>query len=280
MPRDTASSLRCAAAALAVLAGLARAAPVLADASIPVSELRARYDLYSESTYLSREDVLANSTRLRVEVARWSMGAPYLIGGDEAFNHSARLGDRGTLDTSSYTYVAPGLRLEWKPAQLFLESRFRKYGGPEASALQPALPTRDQRALLVLGLWRERDVLALRRSRVFGELYSETLYTSADANNVIHTTFLRPGLRYEPVERLYLDAFAKPFVSFDRGMHPYNNRAELEGGLRVVRLVGWLSVSLSGSYLVNRYFDYAATTEAVPNRHSGYRLLAVIGGAT
>jgi hypothetical protein len=199
------------------------------------------------------------------------------VAADELYQQSREAG--AAPDSGSHAYVGPGLRLDWKPLSLLVEGRLRRYDEAEIGGVATR-PDRERRALLVLGLWHERSMLGLPRTRAFNEVYSETVYTSADDDNVAHSTYVRPGLRYEPWTRTYLDAFAKPYLAVDRARHDYGNRAELEAGGRVTKAVGWLSFSLSTTYLVSKTFAYAADPETRSRSSQGYRVLAVIGGAT
>jgi hypothetical protein len=268
----------------AILLGVV-ATPAAAATGVDVGSMQVapRFDVYSESSYVSRLDLLANSSRVRAELPVKTWLAPYAVAGDELYQRS--LEGRDGLDNGSHTFVAPGVRFDWSPVSLFVESRYRSYTDPRLpgegeGGIEDTRPVRDRRALLVVSLWSERSLTGWQRTRAFNEVYSETVYTSADDDNVVHSTFVRPGVRFEPRTRTYLDAFAKPYVAFDRAGHDYDNRAELEAGGRVTQGLSWLSLSLSATYLVNRSFDYAADASTGSRSNQGYRLLAVLGGAT
>jgi len=133
--------------------------------------------------------------------------------------------------------------------------------------------------LLVLGKYDDLALDASRSLLGFYELYSETLFTSLDENNLIGAAFVRSGLRKPILKELMVDAFLEPFVTVDRIGHFYNNRADLKLNLRVLYAQSVFSIGLTGSYLINHYFNYA-TFEKNPyqNEKTGFRFLFVAGG--
>jgi hypothetical protein len=246
---------------------------VLAVCSVP-SRAPADYlgDLYSEQAYLSRETTLNSSIRFRSETILTPHLSPYLQLGNELITKAQNL---NRLDTSSYAYAAPGLKGSMGGVSLFGEVRFRQFyvpgGAPGTNGLA------DGRATLVYGEFLEGSFTQLFRK--FLEIYSETVFTSADSYNVIQATFLRAGLRKTLASHTFADLFLEPFITLDRVGHFYNNRSDLKVSLRIQQWAGPVSFSLIASFLANLYFPYAkADPNPYAGRTLGTRLLLVVGG--
>ena len=231
--------------------------------------LEAHGELYSEQTYLSQQETLTSHLRLRAESSVTEVLTPYLQLGNEL---SSKVTDPFNFDSASYVHVGPGLHVKLGKFSLYGEARVRKFYQDSSR------PNLDIRSLIVFGDFIEW-VDSKDWSR-FVELYSETVYTSADSHNVIHSSFARTGLRRRLSLNTSLDFFFEPFVTLDRVKHYYNNRADLKVSARVNHRISAINVSLVGSYLQNFYFSrgdqsnnpYGATA-------SGARVLLVVGGS-
>lgn len=227
---------------------------------------------YTEDAFLDRENILSSLLRVRGEYKVTENLSPYLTVGSDMQTSSQVVSD---VATSSYAYGGPGFKVDLFGAQLFTELRGRSY-------YREALNQKklDARILLTIGKYGDVGLDASRSILGFYELYTETLFTSADESNVIESAYIRAGLRKPVIKDLMLDVFVEPFVTVDRIGHFYNNRADAKLNMRLQYATANYSFGLTGSYLVNDYFDYAKF-ERNPylNETSGFRVLFVAGGS-
>lgn len=230
-------------------------------------------NLYTEHAVVNREERLTSSIRVRgeAEVARGI--APYLQLGSELSTLSQQIGN---IDTFSYAYGAPGLKLAYGSFALYNEVRFRSYYKESRFGNQTKV---DGRALLVYGDFFSYPIAPSSFLFRFAEPYSETLFTTADKNNIIESAYVRLGLRAVWEPKLYTDLFLEPYVTLDTGRHFYNNRADLKLSARVGYQINPISISFITSALYNTYFG-RGDAEANPYRDKnlGARFLLVVGG--
>ena len=185
-------------------------------------------NFYSENSY---QDVGFSQTRLR---GGWDIApsfAPYL-----------QLGQDLTLNdmTSSFAYVAPGLQWKLGPVSLFGEVRVRRFykEGPNSAF--------DSRLLLVYGDFFSK--LLSPTFSLFLEPYFETVFTTADSNNVIATGFARTGVRASLTKKLFADLFLEPFGTVDRVKHPYYNKVDLRASARLLLAADTWGLGAIASY--------------------------------
>lgn len=238
-----------------LLAELASAAPML--------------DLYSESVFLGREGVLANSLRLRTEDP--GVIAPYLTAGSETASQGQHV---YIADPSSHFYAGGGLRLRSRQFSLRGEARARL---PFLDRPNFTIP--DFRVLGVFGDNFYISALSFVNFQYFAEPYSEALFTTADRSNVILTNYVRTGFRYAISPQWRADLFIEPFLILDTEGHYYNNRLDLKPSARVGMSAGPFLGQLIVSYVFNTYFSHASaeTNPYLGKGSSGARVLVVLG---
>ncbi len=200
-------------------------------ASACVYSLNTTENFYTEHAYLSREQVFSSSVRGGVELHVLDWGTPYFRLGSEINSLADKWSD---TDTLSYGYFAPGFKVGEGPFLLLTEIRLRQY---YKSASVPRENT-DVRSTLVYFNFFKSD------NSLFLEPYSETVFTSADANNIIHTSYARAGLRHLWQPSFATDIYFEPFLTLDKNRHYYNNRVEAKMGARMLYQVSSLSFSL------------------------------------
>lgn len=226
---------------------------------------------YTEDAFLDRENILSSLVRLRGEYKLVENLSPYLTAGSDLQTPSTAVSE---VATSSYAYGGPGFKIDLFGAQLYTELRGRAYyrEAPNQKKL-------DARAMLTIGKYGDIGLDASRSILLFSELYSETLFTSADENNLIQSAYIRMGFRKPVVKDFMLDLFVEPFVTLDRIGHYYNNRADGKFSVRLQYSKAAYVVGLTGSYLYNQYFNNA-NFERNPYQdiRSGFRVLFVAGG--
>ena len=222
-----------------------------------------RASLYSENSVLTRDESVASQTRLRVgKNLPWNT-TPYLQLGQELLGStSTSIVDKG----SSFIYLAPGIEWNFGMVSLFGEARARKFYGDSLQS------SSDFRALVVFGDFLQSGIRFL-------EIYSENLFTSADGNNFISSSFLRPGLRWAIKNAFLADIFLEPFLSVDRLGHYYYNRFDLNPSVRLHYAAGELDIGLITSYVLNYSFRQTSS-EAVDHRFTkGARALFFLSKA-
>ncbi len=226
---------------------------------------------YTEDAFLDRENIYASLLRFRSEIPVTSFVSPYVTFGSDLQTPTSQISN---VTASSYAFGGPGVKLNYLNAQLFSELRGRAYY--QGNQNQKLL---DARVLLAMGKYSDIALAEGRSLLGFYELYSETLYTSADENNVIEAAYARTGFRKPVLKELFIDSYVEPFFALDRVGHFYNNLVDLKLSLRFLYAIPGFSFSLTGSYLFNAYLDQA-TFENNPYRdqHSGFKILLVAGG--
>jgi hypothetical protein len=226
---------------------------------------------------LSGSALAFNTLRMRVGQALTPALMPYLQVGQELTTIEGKV---ATLDgASSFAYVGPGISFSFGKFTLYGEGRFRQYYShvdPNAPGLGPI----DGRGLLVYGDFFSSPVFHSTAFDWFAELYSETVFSSADSANIINTDFARAGIRWKATPHLDLDLFVEPFVTVDRIHHYYYTRTDFKPSLRLQYVSAHFTLGLSGSYMWNHYFargDY----EPNPFLHvpAGVRGLLVVGAS-
>jgi len=234
-----------------------------------------RGDLYSEQIVLTRKDQFASSARFRFENVLSPFLSPYLQVGSELMSP---VGNIGSLDTASYVHVGPGVKLSYKKFSLLVEGRFRKFY-KELAQPSGTQGNFDFRTLLIYGNFFQKELQGSLRLRRFAEIYSETVFTSADDNNVIHSSYARLGYRLPLSPQTNADLFLEPYVTLDRIGHFYNNRTDLKLSARLTHFLSPLSFSLMASVLANQYFSFGDyEPNPYKNSNTGFRFMAIIGG--
>jgi len=226
--------------------------------------------LYSEQSFNGRKNILSSHLFLRTELPLNTYVHPYLQLGSEAQSFAPT---PINFEPGSFVYLSPGIRLSLTRAiSIHLQPRIRHF------FQSSDLPTLDARALLILNYF-SKSPISSKEIATFLELYSETVFTSADSNNLIQASFLRYGLRLPASKSLWFDLFVEPFATIDRLGHYYNNRADLKLSLRTQVTPGSLTIGLTTSILYNTYFA-TDSLETNPFRYKdfGGQALLTIGG--
>ena len=233
--------------------------------------------VYSESAYLSGSALGFNTIRVRAGSPLTAFLTPYFQVGQELTTIQGRVDN---LDgASSYAYTGPGVSFSLGKFTLYGEARFRQfYSNVDPNA--PGMGVFDGRGLLVYGDFFSHPFFGTSEFDWFAELYSETVFSSADSDNVINTDFARAGIRWKALNRLNVDFFVEPFLTLDRIRHYYYNRTDFKPSLRVQYYTESFSIGIIGSYMWNQYFargDY----EPNPFLHTpaGFRGLLVVGAS-
>jgi hypothetical protein len=248
---------------------------ILTTATVEASNFSASF--YSENSYLSRESAEISQIRARASDKISDVFSPYLqVGNELAFTG----GTIGTVESSySFAYAAPGLNISLGPVQFFGECRFRQfYNGADPSA-EGQGPI-DVRGVLVYGNYFGTRISPVLSTDLFGEIYSEAVFTSADDSNLVVTGIGRWGGRISPFKDTSADLFVEVFATIDRLGHYYYNHADLRPTFRLQYVTPAFSVGLSVSYMLTYYYPLA-TFEPNPyiNMPAGIRTLLVVGGS-
>ena len=229
-------------------------------------------DLYTEQAFLARENVVQQTTRLRLFETSQERVRPYLTAGSELMTAGS---GSSSLDTGgSYAYAGGGVRLGRGAFQWLNEVRVRGFYKSRPNTRE----TFDVRSLIVLAHLLEAPLLSGSAFAFLFEPYFELLYTSADLNNVISAGYIRTGVRYRLDKSVAMDLFLEPYATFDRVHHFYNNRADIKPTFRLQLNSGTIGGSLLISYLWNSYFDRGdLDVNPYRLRNEGVRVLAVVG---
>jgi len=221
--------------------------------------------LYSEQSYLQREAIVTSDLRVRYESPLNSWARPYLQAGTEYFQAAS---ESSLFDEAGFAYLQPGLRLlEPGPFAIFVGPRLR------AAYAGASVPLIDARAMLVFGKYFERPIDSAWK--FFGEIYSESIYTSADEHNFLQTAFVRAGIRHQWKSGLFLDGFLEPYAAFSMRNRPNQERSDARGTIRFGGFVDRVQLSLSLSYLATAQWPWAVDSRLPA---SGVRGLFVMGG--
>lgn len=234
-------------------------------------------EVYTENVYLGRENAVQSSLRVR---AHGELGVPNLLPFLQVGNEflTGSLKDIAVDALGSYAYAGPGLRYNLAPFAFIQELRFRQFyrtRPPDPIYSQQLV---DVRSLVVFGMWKEVPVQDELKISLFAEPYAEGVFTTADRDNIVLAAYVRLGSRWRAFDKASVDVFVEPFVTLDRVRHFFNNRADVKPSLRFRYGSPDLNVSLTASYLFNRYFargDFE--NNPFKDINSGFRFLAVLG---
>lgn len=220
-----------------------------------------------EESYEPLGALVRTSMRARLEKELTPFVSPYLAAGNES---AAPYQYPLQLNTEAYLFAAPGVRLRLGDFSLLAETRFRKYHIDNYEGAPPRAMVDVQGLLIYENYWDHR-LAETGGLSLFGAVYSETNFTSADNSNVIHTTLVRAGPEISFVKGGYLAAFVEPNFVVDRLHHYYNNRAELRFSGRVRYKADPFELNLTVSYLFNHYFKMKYLEEyPPPDRNQGF----------
>ncbi len=200
---------------------------------------------YGETHEQSNQRVLSQLLQMRSKFSRPFYG---MLG----INHLSFPGEEGRADSASHIFGELNCQLigdqsggrDW--GQLSIGIRLKKYYGVDSS-WQRQTKKIDLRILYVLGDYQEFF------SHVFRELYWETIYTSADQNNLITTIFYRIGLMVNQGPWRW-DLFTAPILKLDRLGHFYYNLGSWELMARMSRRFSHWSMALSAGLSFDHYF--------------------------
>lgn len=230
-------------------------------------------NLYSEHAVVDREERFSSSVRVRGEAEVVSWFSPYLQMGSELSIPTYQMNN---MDNFSYGYAAPGIKFGYGPFALYNEARFRGYYKQSGSVGQS---TADYRSLFVYGDFFSFPIAASTFLFRFAEPYSETLFSSADKNNITNSTSLRLGVRGAWTPKTFTDVFVEPYVTLDTARHFYNNRTDVKLSLRIMQQIDPIQISLISSVLYNAYFSRGDfERNPYPNRSPGVKFLLAVGG--
>jgi hypothetical protein len=224
--------------------------------------------LYSENGFVSQENSIVSSLRLRSGVSVLGWVEPFLQLGSEA-QTLGQLQHR-LDDGASYFYYGPGLVINHFNLSAIVEWRQRAF-----YKLHEDQNSRDLRASLIFNHQILSQVSA--KQSYLQELYGEGVLTTADDSNTIFTVWGRFGMRTRISSHWNLDGYGEPFGVFDTRSRLYNRRVEFRPTIRAQYLLGQLLVGISGAYVVP-IAGKMDSSNGSEGRPSGFRFLAVVGG--
>ncbi len=223
-------------------------------------------NLSLEESYEPLGALVRTSLRARMEQAITPFVSPYLAAGNESaspYQYPLQ------LNSEAYLFAAPGVKLSLGNFSLLAETRFRKFHMENYEGAPPRALV-DVQGLLIYDNYWDHRLSETSGLSLFGAVYSETNFTSADNANLLHTTLVRAGPEIVFVKGGHLAAFVEPNFVVDRLHHYYNNRAELRFSGRVRYNAEPFVLNLTVSYLFNHYFKMKYLEEyPPPDRNQG-----------
>ena len=212
-------------------------------------------EIYSEQGYLSPDDSLLSSLRVRELMPLALNIKPFL-----------QLGSEGT----SFYYFGPGLSWRFSHLTTLLEWRERAF---YKTVIQE--PHRDLRASIIYNQqWFSEFV---KNWSTYQEIYSEWVLTSAEDSNALLTGWLRSGIRQSLLSPLVIDLFLEPFASTDTLGRVYNRRVELRPSVRALYAFSKMYFGLTGAYVIPVSGKVDSEGQQI-DRGAGLRVLAILGG--
>ncbi len=192
------------------------------------SEISSRsYLLYNETTYLPQINNAVNEGKLIYQAQDWNSLRPYLgvaLGQDLRSDSTLIFNDN---------HVSPLLGIRYAPRALpygiYVEFRekMRMVRAPQTRSFSEG----DLRAGAYVYQWFNLAQIS-SGSRVFQELYAETLYTSALQNNIFIQGWLKQGIRNKLHKMVDLDAYVEFAGTYDRTPLPDYHIAYFDLGAR------------------------------------------------
>ncbi len=229
---------------------------------------QAKTQIYSEQGFLSQENSLISSLRLRNIFPVELVIEPFIQLGSEVMtrgNVQHQL-DKG----SSYFYYGPGVSwslfhftalLEWRQRTFYKTADFQS--------------SRDLRASVIYNSQWFYEILKHLSS--YQEVYGEGILTSADENNTVISGWARLGLREKGFSPWNFDLYLEPFASSDTKGRFYNRRIELRPTLRAQYIFKKMYVGVTGAYVIP-VSGKIMNVDFLKDRSGGVRVLAVFGG--
>lgn len=223
---------------------------------------------YSETHQQSTQRVFSQSSQLRYFLPFNSYG---MIG----INHLSTPGHEGQIDAAAHFFGEVGWHFsKHRRVKIFAGLRYKYYYGEETS-WQRQTAKLDWRILYVNGEYKEFG------KQYFVESYWESLFSSADNNNLITTTFYRFGIMAKNGSWRW-DFFTSPVFKFDRIGHFYYNLASWELMARISRSFPHWVISLytgaSFDHYIQRHMGDEFEKEVNPyhrNQVNGKILLTI-----
>lgn len=213
-----------------------------------------RQELYSESTYYQKYDVVTES-RLRSYISIWQ---------DEHWELRPYLG-------VSLQYQTPGAQNKYfdntlHPALGVQMTYLRKIalslqGGVRTNLSQTEKQSEwDPRAVLSFGdFW---SWVPVKLPGVFTEIYAESAYLPRLSSTPVSTLWLKQGYRMNLISHLYLDPYAELFLRESRSADLGPSLTQGRGGARLL----WVNDSWSVAGLIYHNFrqdESSASTEGL-----------------
>lgn len=212
-------------------------------------------EIYTEQGYLSQDDSLISSLRVRELMPLGLNVKPFL-----------QLGSEGT----SFFYFGPGVSWGFSHITTLLEWRERAF-----YKIVSDEPNRDLRASLI---YNQQWFYQFAKSwSTYQEIYTEAVLTSAEDNNALVSGWLRSGIRQSRLSPVVIDLFLEPFASTDTLGRVYNRRVELRPSVRALYSLSKLYFGITGSYVIPISGKMDSQGQWI-DRGAGLRVLAILGG--
>ena len=227
------------------------------------------HSLYSENGFVSQQNSLFSSTRIRTSFFENVPLKPFLQVGNELW--SQKIGDGAFLLTPSYVYFGTGI--SWGLFQAFfgsVELRQRNY-----YSKGPHREQTEVRSTFQAG--KEWQQPISKPISLVEEIYGEAVFEIRNEGQDTYSAFTRFGLRENQLTPLTFDLFLEPNYSAISSRTSSDSQFELRPSLRIRYFVPSFSVALN-SALVFPMLTNEQTDPIAHQRKTAVRFIAVVGG--